>query len=156
GPSQDAPDGITCDASTGLVHVGDACVAVGAPRLMAPLSTSTVTSQRPTLHWVLSGVADGARVQICRDHAGSSVLTSVDAVGASGRPAADLPTGVLFWRAFGRSGEVTGIEATPTWEFTVGHRSAPVDTSWGSTLDVNADGYADVLVGQREIGTGPF
>jgi hypothetical protein len=122
--------------------------------LLAPLSTSMVTSRRPTFHWVLPGGADGARVQICRDHACASVLTAFDAVGASGHPRMQLPPGVLFWRAVGRSGRVTGVKATPTWEFTVRQRSAGVDTSWGSTLDVDADGYADVFVAQREVGTG--
>ena len=35
---------------------------------------------------------------------------------------------------------------SPTWQFTVGWRSAPVDTSWGTTLDVNGDGYADLAL----------
>ena len=39
----------------------------------------------------------------------------------------------------------------PTWQFTVGARSAPVDTSWGTTLDVNGDGYADVLVAAPDV-----
>ncbi len=62
-------------------------------------------------------------------------------------PTAALPKGVLFWRAFGRSGGAIGQAASPTWQFTVGALSAPVDTSWGTTPDVNGDGYADVLVG---------
>jgi hypothetical protein len=37
---------------------------------------------------------------------------------------------------------------SPTWQFIVGARSAPVNTSWGTTLDVNGDGYADVALGR--------
>src|SRR5207237_569754 len=36
-----------------------------------------------------------------------------------------------------------------TWQFTVGARSAPVDAAAGTVLDVNGDGYADLVVGTR-------
>ncbi|HTB58463.1 MAG TPA: FG-GAP-like repeat-containing protein [Polyangia bacterium] len=122
-------------------------VAMTSPRLIAPLSTATVTSQRPTLRWALAAGTDGAHVQICRDRACSVEVTSFDANGASGAPSANLPAGVLFWRAFGRSASVTASQSSPTWEMTVGTRSASVNTSWGTTLDVNGDGYADIIVG---------
>jgi hypothetical protein len=125
---------------------------VDPPRLLAPLSTSIVTSQTPTLRWVLPGDADGAHVEICRDRACTSVLTSFDATGASGQPAMRLPPGVLFWHAFGRSGRVTGAVHSRTWQFTVGHRTAGVDTSWGSVPDFNGDGRVDLLVGESEVG----
>jgi hypothetical protein len=32
------------------------------------------------------------------------------------------------------------------WQFHVGHRSAPVDTSRGTTLDLNGDGFADLAI----------
>ena len=41
----------------------------------------------------------------------------------------------------------TSPARSPTWQFVVGSRSAPVDTSWGTVPDVNGDGFADVLVG---------
>ncbi len=75
------------------------------------------------------------------------MVAAFDAVGTSGAPAADLPPGVLFWRTRIRVGMSTGTAVSPTWEFTVGARSAPVNASWGTTLDVNGDGYADVVVG---------
>jgi hypothetical protein len=115
--------------------------------LIAPLSTATVTSQQPTLHWALDPTCDGAHVQICRDRACTKQITAFDATGASGAPATALPSGVLFWRAYGRNGGAIVQGWTPTWQFTVGARSAPVDTSWGTTLDVNGDGFADVAVG---------
>ena len=121
-------------------------------RLVAPLSTSTVTSQRPTLRWSLDPSCDGAHVQICRDRACRREVTGFDVSGGSGAPAGNLPKGVLFWHAYGLNHGAIVQGWTPTWQFTVGARSAPVDTSWGTTLDVNGDGYADVAVG--EPGTG--
>ena len=120
---------------------------IASPRLVGPLSMATVTSQRPTLHWVLSDGTDGAHVEICRDRACTTQVMSIDAPGMGVVPSENLPVGVLFWRAYGLKGSATGQTPSATWQFIVGARSAPVDTSWGATLDVNGDGYADVIVG---------
>jgi hypothetical protein len=76
----------------------------------------------------------------------AAVVETIASTGAIPRPVGDLQTGVIFWRALGRVGSALGTETSATWQFTVGPRSAPVDTSWGSRLDVNGDGYADVVV----------
>ena len=137
--------GITCDA--GYTRNGTDCD-IASPRLIAPMSSSTVTSRRPTLRIALASSTDGARIDICRDRACSVVFASLDAVGSTATPTADLPRGVLFWRAHGRIGTSFGAAASVTWEFTVGALSAPVSTSWGNALhDVNGDGYSDVIVG---------
>jgi hypothetical protein len=140
-----------CGGRTSLEPIGpppDAGASGSALRLVAPLSTATVTSRRPTLHWQLAGGADGAHVELCRDRACAMPLATFDADGASGAPAADLPPGVVFWHASPRlAGTTMSAVGTPTWQFTVGARSAPVDTSWGSTLDINGDGFADLAVG---------
>jgi hypothetical protein len=134
---------------------GDSDGGVSPFRLLAPLSTATVSSRRPTLRWTLGDGSDGAHVQICRDRACTVEVTSFDASGASGGPSDDLPAGVSFWHAYPRHAGVTAPTPTATWEFTVGARSAPVDTSWGSALDVNGDGYADAVIGPHLYLGGP-
>lgn len=62
----------------------DARVSVEAPRLIAPLSTSMVTSRRPTVRWETT--AAESRVEVCVDRACSSVLEAIDVTGTSGRP----------------------------------------------------------------------
>ena len=124
----------------------DSITDIGAPHLIAPLSTATVTSHRPTFHWVLAPGTDGAHVQICYDRACTKPVVAFDASGANGAPSSNLPAGVLYWRASGRASGAVGTSVSPTWQLVSGKLSAPVDTSWGTTLDPNGDGIADVLV----------
>lgn len=148
-PPHSAPlcDGIQCAfvCDSGYASTGDACD-IAPPHLLAPLSTATATSRRPTLHWALAAGTDGARVEICADRACSVVLTTIDASGGSAAPTEDLPAGVVFWRVHGRIGDTTGATVSATWELVIRVRSAPVDTSWGTMPDVNGDGLADVIV----------
>jgi hypothetical protein len=99
----------TSDGGSSLDTGGDMSNVNGPrpPRLVAPLSTATATSRRPTLRWILAANTDGAHVQICRDRACVSEVTTFDAGGSSGRPASDLPIGTVFWRAYGQQGTVT-------------------------------------------------
>ncbi len=143
----------TCVSETVVPQLStDAAVTPPAPRPIRPLSTATVTSRRPTLRWQLAPGSDGARVQICRDRACSAVIVSMDAMGSSVAPPTQLPPGVLFWRAFGRLGPVTGLIPSAVWQFTVGVRTATgANSSYGTTLDVNGDGYADVAIGAPHV-----
>ncbi len=110
------------------------------PRLIGPLSTATVTSQQPRLRWDMTGVAGAAEVDLCADRACQTARghATVDGSGAAATPDAALPPGPLFWRVR------AGAQVSATWEFFVGHRSAPADTSYGATLDLDGDGVPDV------------
>jgi hypothetical protein len=151
-PSHDGGD-CACDSATDGIDAIDGSAdpsSIRAPRLIAPLSTATVTSQRPTLRWALADGTDAVQIDICRDRACSTPVTSFTAEGTSGAPTVALPAGVSFWRAFGRSAGVIGQTPSATWELTVGARSAPFDSSSGTIADVNGDGHADLLVGATE------
>ncbi len=137
---------VTCNA--GYMLTGGVCGLIPAPQLMAPLSTAIVTRQTPTLHWRLAAGTDGAHIELSRSRAFGHVDGAFDATGSSGAPTTTLTPGVWFWRAYGRSGPSVGTVAGPVWQFTVGVRSAPFDSSYlGTTIDVNGDGYADLGVG---------
>jgi len=131
-----SPDAVDVDAPIGMVG--------GTPRLIAPMSTSTVTQRRPTLRW--TGGTAAPVVELCRDRACTQPLTANIAIAPSQTSAKlldDLPPGWVFWRVR------TGSDVTATWQFFVGQASASsaVDTSYGAQLDVNGDGYGDFIVG---------
>jgi hypothetical protein len=142
------------ECNEGFVRVGERCE-LPAPRPISPLSTATVTSQQPTLRWQLPAGAGGATVEICRDRAFTVRCQTVTTLGSSARPTLALERGVWFWRLWSRRGGGPGTSASAVWQFTVGARTAPVDASHGTTLDVNGDGYADLAVSASGgMGTG--
>ncbi len=125
---------------------------VDAPRPLAPLSTSHVTRRAPTLRWVLPTGVTGAIVDLCRDRACTMPIgTPVTVTGASYTVASDLPVGVVYWRLHPWPATDAADATSATWEFHVGPLRAPIDTSWGTTLDVNGDGYADAVVGDDVV-----
>lgn len=140
----------------GAVVAGDSATegAPVTPRAIAPLSTATVTSQTPVLRWALPAGDDGAEVNLCRDRACTTPVTSFRASGTSGAPPMALAAGVYYWRLHGVKNDVVEAQTSPVWEFFVGARSEPVNASWGTTLDVDGDGYADVVVGAQGAGAG--
>jgi hypothetical protein len=136
-----------CVCMPGTADAGNACVAViGAPQQIAPLSTATVTSQKPTLHWKLAPGTDAAVVDVCRDRACTNVEATFTA-GSSGAPPSNLTPGTHYWRARGKLAANVGTELSPVWQFRVGARTAKIDSSWGQVPDVDGDGFADVVVG---------
>ncbi|MFO0686222.1 MAG: VCBS repeat-containing protein [Sandaracinus sp.] len=150
GGAPDAP--LFGDAGTDASAVDAPAFDADPPRSLAPLSTSTASTRRPTFHWELAAGTDGAHVEICSDRACATSITSFDAVGTSGAPSADLPSGVVFWRLASRAGSATAVRFGPVWEVFVPVASSPTDTSSGTTLDVDGDGIADVAVGANANG----
>ncbi|MEZ4407119.1 MAG: FG-GAP-like repeat-containing protein [Polyangiales bacterium] len=150
-------DGTACGfaCNSGFTRMGSACVAIAAPRLVAPLSTAFVTSRRPTLRWALAAGTDGAQVDLCRDRACAMVTATLNATGSSVTPSTDINAGLVYWRVRGAVGASRGTANSPVWQFTVLARGASVDTSWGTALDVNGDGYSDLAVGQPQVGGQP-
>ena len=126
-----------------------------APQQIAPLSTSTVTSQTPRFHWKLAPGEDGAEIEVCSDRECREGQLWFSAYGTSTTAFSYFTPGVYYWRLRGMSQGAVGTDASPVWEFSVGARSATVDTSWGTTPDVNGDGFADVIVGASDPVTLP-
>jgi hypothetical protein len=149
-PSGQDAGGADADVMSDVDGGVDAGPEPSAPRPLAPLSTSTVTSQRPTLRWELAVGTEGARLELCRDRAMiTGCLAAEEVLADRVRPAAPLAAGWWYWRLRGVSAGRESATTSPVWQFRVGTRSADGDrdTSWGTVADVNGDGFADVIVG---------
>jgi hypothetical protein len=57
-----------------------------------------------------------------------------------------LPPGVVFWRVRGLAADGGVAWTSATWEYLVGRRDAPIDTSFGTLKDFNNDGYDDIAI----------
>ncbi|MFO0625452.1 MAG: FG-GAP-like repeat-containing protein [Polyangiales bacterium] len=142
--------GYACNA--GFYDTGSGCARIFAPRPLFPMSTSRVTTQRPTLRWAAAAApVDGVRLQVCQDRACATVLTQQDLTGTSFTLGTALAQGVYYWRLFGRVGTSVGTLASPVWEFFVGARTATRATAYGTVPDFNGDGIADVVVGAPNV-----
>ncbi len=121
-----------------------------APRLVAPVSASYLTSRRPTFRWAPPSGAGGVTVDVCADRACDHTLATFTAVGDHATPSQDLPAGVLFWRVRNPAAASTASATSSTWELVLPVQSAPLSTAWGSMLDLDGDGLADVAVGDSD------
>jgi hypothetical protein len=148
-PDAALPDGANVDAevpdaASDVADVRRCESCQGAPRPVAPLSTTTVTTNRPTLRWELPRDGDGARVEVCRDRDCNERLLSQTQTGDHVTLTESLTAGVFFWRVQSATDGVAAGPFSPTWEFRCFGRATPVDSAWGSFLDVNGDGLADL------------
>src|SRR5215475_10844352 len=83
-----------CSGSDGVGSLGEPA------RLIAPLSMSTVTQQRPLLRWALSKVEHEPIVDLCKDRSCATPLPITAVVSGdhfSAMPSAPLPPGWVFW-----------------------------------------------------------
>lgn len=151
---------VTAGANSPDVFFQKACpqsgctIAPAQPRQIAPLSGSKVTSRRPQLKVKLGNGSSGVRVDVCRDRACTNIFGTYRATGTTVTPGVDLPTGMLFWRAYGTSGATDGLASSATWEFRVTALNAAVKSSWGAEPDYNGDGRADVAFAAHAAGQG--
>lgn len=142
-----AHDAGSSDSGSDACTIACTPATVPPPRPIAPLSTATATSQTPLFRWELATGDTGAQVEICRDRACSMPVTTFVAQGSRGVSPTTLAKGTYHWRLRGIANGVVGTQTSPTWELFVGARTAPVNGSWGTTLDVNGDGFPEVVVG---------
>ena len=106
------------------------------------MSAGMVTQRRPTLRWV--GDDSAADVELCRDRACTQPLAIAATItDTTAIPNDDLPPGWIYWRVH------EGAATSATWQMWIGATSAstPIDTTTGTLLDVNGDGFTDMLIG---------
>jgi hypothetical protein len=160
-PDQPPPDQRLPDMTPIDMTPPEAPCVAPAPRLLSPLSTAIVTSQRPTLRWTYmpSPSVDagpglsGGMVQVCTDRACTSPVTAsgfmpgglVMATAGNQVTLPQLSAGTYFWHVMGHT---TCFGSTPssTWEFHVGYHSASHSDSYGSVPDFDGDGLADLAM----------
>ena len=136
------PMGAICNGSF-------ACVAEpSAPRLIAPIANSWVTSHRPLLKFVLGPNTDSARIQICLDRACAAVIATIETAGPA-TPKNALSPGRYFFRGLGISKGLVAVNvASVAWPFWVRVQDGPVDSFWGAVPDIDNDGRADIFTEQ--------
>jgi len=132
---------------SGVDVVNDVVVTPGAPRLIAPMSTSRVAQRQPSLRFELPMGATDALVELCSDRAMTMGCSSFTSAGPSAPVPATRPRGWTFWRATARRAGVM-LGASPVWQFYVGSTSpsSPENTVLGKVTDLNGDGRVDLVV----------
>lgn len=146
----------SAECVSGFERVGMSACDAPVLRLLGPMSTSYVSSQRPTLRWAGVAGLDGAVVEVCSSRDCAMVVQRgvVSGGATSWRVERALSAGVYFWRVRGRSGMSEGARNSAVWQFVVGARDRATDTNWGTMMDVNGDGFGDVVVGHEVNTTG--
>ncbi len=141
----DAPVDAPTDVGVDVGPLPDSGVFV--PRPIGPPVGSIVTAARPTLRWALAGPLVGAAVQVCRDRACTMPEASFEQRAYAGTVTADLPPGPHYWRVSGLLAAGRVDAWSDTWEFWVSPLRPPRENAFGSVLDLDGDGHADVAIG---------
>lgn len=123
-------DGSPCDAAAGELQ-----------RPAYPPSGSVFTSRNIQFRW--TGTTP-ASLEVCRDRSCRQVVARTDHVSMQAS-VTDLPTGSLFWRVVTSS---CGAPPPTVFEIMVTNSQAAAGAAWGDFLDVNGDGFSDLLVAE--------
>jgi hypothetical protein len=118
------------------------------PRLIAPLSTTRVNNSKVMVRFTLPPPLSSPVVEACRrrDFNGSIVGGEVAADGASAVLALDQ--GLWYWRV--RAGSPMGPATSSIWQLRVVQQLGTGEAHWGSSLDLDGDGYDELAVGAPE------
>ena len=127
----------------------------GSARLLAPLSGSLLSTNRPTFHWQPGAGADGATVELCADRACTTIVTQIPATGSSATAPASLAAGHVFWRVRGTTGGQPAGAPSATWEAFIPHRTATPSSALATRPDFDGDGFGDFALDDRVILGGP-
>lgn len=143
-------DASSSDVEAAADAADDAGSSLSAPRLIAPMSTSSVARTQPSLRFVLPPAATDASIELCSDRAMTVACTSFVAAANVAMVPAPRARGWTFWRATARRGGATSV-ASPVWQFYVGTRRATStqDTVLGKVMDLNGDGRVDLVATSR-------
>ena len=117
------------------------------PRLIAPLSTAMVNVRRPTLRFALPATLTAPAVDVCSSRSCDGAIThaTISDSGDSASPDQDLTSGHWFWRV--RASSPSGGVTSAVWQLRVAAQTGGPETSWGSELDLDGDGFAELAVG---------
>jgi len=156
--SQSADASQTGDASPitvdrcpdGQIPLGGRCAPIEPARPVWPPPNTRVTTRRPRFQWILGSGGDSARVEVCESPICDRVLTSFVAVGNAAPPPSDLRPGPLFWRIWGRQGEVQSSRPSVVWAFEGARTNEDAETAQRGSIDVNGDALADIVLGNTE------
>jgi hypothetical protein len=137
---------LTCNA--GYTLSGGACVR-SPPVPATPWAGAVVTTLRPVFRVVLGAGQDDAEIEICGNRACTlPAVAPFRLMATGGRPAANLIPGVYYWRATGVVGGAVATTPGVVQQFTVSATAgASGGGQWGSTINPNGDGIAEVAVG---------
>lgn len=148
-PPGDAPPGVdvSTEGTVDVPFVPDSNLPppTTCTRPLLPISGTRVSTQRPTMQIARGPGLRDTQFDVCRDRACREVVFTTRTADDFAVPTTALGAGVYFWRITARDPAGAAC-AGPTWEFVVPSRSAMLPRAWGTTLDLNGDGYGDLAV----------